>query len=120
MGLPLGLEDLTEGGVDSGAIQVRNRFTPFRANPFVGGGFVEGSPVEAGGVLGAGVEEGFDSVGVGLGDFPGQVPFLRVHVRRDAVHQALLVAVAKLHRADLGAAGLLSAVGRSDRREGSH
>lgn len=107
-----------KGGRDGGAVFVGDGFVPLWANPLVGGGFVEGSPVEAGVVGGPVVEEGFDGVRVGFGDFPGQAPALGVLV--EAVGQTLLVAVAELDRADVGAAVFLGAVGWRYGGEGGH
>ncbi len=116
--MPSGFKYLLEGGRDGGAVFVGDGFVPLGANPLVGSGVVEGGPVKAGVVGGPVVQEGFDGVRVGFGDFPGQAPALGVLV--EAVGQALLVAVAELDRADIGAAVLLGAVGWRDGGEGGH
>ena len=109
---------MLEGGRDGGPVFVRQRFAPLGANPLVGGGVVEGGPVEAGVVGGPVVEEGFDGVRVGFGDFPGQAPALGVLIY--SVRQSLLVTVAELDRADVGTVAFLSTVSGGDGGEGGH
>lgn len=107
-----------ECGGDRGPVVVRNGFAPLLAHPLVRGYFVQGRPVEAGVISSTGVEEGFDGVGVGFGDLPSQAPAFGILV--EAHRHALLVAVAKLDRADVGTAGFLSAVSRCDRGKCGH
>lgn len=115
---PSGFKYLAEGHVDFAALEIKHFAGPAGADPLVRRGGVGRGPIEAGVVGGAGVEEGFDDVGVVVRYVEAEAPLFRVLV--EAVGQALLVAVTELDRADCRLTGFVGRVGRVVAGEGGH
>ena len=92
--MPSGFKYLAEGHVDLAALVVVHLPVPVGAYPLVAGGAIWRGPVKAGDVGSPGVEEGFDYIGVSIGDVKRKAPFLGILV--EAVAQSLGIAVSEL------------------------
>ena len=109
---------LAEGDVDAAAEEFVHFAAPARANPLVGGVRIGWGPVKAGGVGGAGIEEGFDHVGVLVGYVKSQRPLFWVLV--EAEQDALLVAIAEAGYSRFWLAPFGGGVSRLVAGEGGH